>query len=370
MRKTVGLKGKEIEIVGTSHVSEDSIEEVEKAIVDTRPDFVGVELDQDRYNALKGDSGWQDLNIAEAIRQGKGFLLLFRLILSIFQRRVGNSMPGMEMLKAAEIAEDRDIELALIDQDINVTFQRAREKLTVKEKLKLVYSLLTESEALEEENLLEKDVIQQLVDELGEEFPTFAETFLHERNSYMAEKILEKDFNKAVIVVGAAHVEGLAKELKADKRTVYADPETFPWLKLLTYAVPAFIITGLGYSFWKIGTATGLKASGVWIGLNGSLAALGAIISRSHPLTWLIAFVAAPLTSLDPALGAGMVAAYAEAKIHPPTIGELEELSKMEEYRELWSNQAGKVLLTFVIVSIGSAAATFLSAGYIASVIF
>lgn len=370
MRKKVALKDKELEIVGTSHVSEESIGDVRKSITEIEPDFVGVELDQDRYNALKGDSGWKDLNVAEAIRSGKGFLLLFRLILSIFQRKMGNSMPGEEMLEATRIAEDRDIQLELIDQDINVTFQRAREKLTIKEKLKLFLSLFIGSEKIETDEILQKDVIQQLVDELGEEYPSLAETFLHERNSYMANRILEKDFEKAVIVVGAAHVEGLAEELKANERTTYADPKAFPWMKALTYAVPAFIIAGLGYSFWKIGVGAGLKASGVWIGLNGSLAALGAIIARSHPLTWLIAFIAAPLTSLDPALGAGMVAGYAEAKINPPTIGELEDLSKMTEYRQLWSNQAGRVLLTFVIVSIGSATATFLSAGYIASLIF
>lgn len=370
MRKKVALKDRTVEIVGTSHVSEESIDDVRKSITEVEPDFVGVELDQDRYNALKGDSGWKDLNVAEAIRNGKGFLLLFRLILSIFQRKLGNSMPGEEMLEAANIAEERDIRLELIDQDINVTFQRAREKLTLKEKFKLLLSLFIGSEKIDTEEILEKDVIQQLVEELGEEYPSLAETFLHERNSYMANKILEKEFERAVVVVGAAHVEGLADELKAEHRTTYSDPKAFPWLKALTYAVPAFIVAGLGYSFWKIGMGAGLKASGVWIGLNGGLAALGAIIARSHPLTWMIAFLAAPLTSLDPALGAGMVAGYAEAKLNPPTVGELEELSGMTEYRQLWSNQAGRVLLTFVIVTIGSAMATFLSAGYIASVIF
>ncbi|WP_414837061.1 TraB family protein [Candidatus Nanohalococcus occultus] len=370
MRKKVALENREIEIVGTSHVAEGSIQEVEKAIAEVQPDFVGVELDQDRYNALKGDSGWKDLDVADAVKNGKGFLLLFRLILSIFQRKAGNSMPGKEMLKAAELAEDRDIDLELIDQDINTTFQRARDKLTVKEKLKLAASLVIGSESIEGQDLLEDDIINKLVEELGEEYPSLAETFLYERNSYMANKILEKDFNKAVVVVGAAHVEGLMDEMKAEVRTTYTDPENFPWFKIATYAIPAFILAGLGYSFWKIGMGAGAKATGVWIGLNGTLAALGAIIARSHPLTWLVAFIAAPLTSLDPALGAGMVAAYAEAKLYPPTVGELEDLSKATEYGQLWENQAGRVLLTFVIVSIGSAAATFLSAGYIASVIF
>jgi pheromone shutdown protein TraB len=140
-------------------------------------------------------------------------------------------------------------------------------------------------------------------------------------------------------------------------------------MKLVSYGVPAFIIAGLAYSFFQIGFATGVDATKFWILSNGILAMLGAIIARSHVSTWIISFLAAPLTSLDPALGAGMVASYAEAKFHPPTVEELETVTQIDSYRELWGNQMGRILLTLGFVTIGSAAATFISAGYIASLI-
>jgi pheromone shutdown protein TraB len=80
-------------------------------------------------------------------------------------------------------------------------------------------------------------------------------------------------------------------------------------------------------------------------------------------------FISAPITSLDPALGAGMVAAYVEAKVNPPSVGELESVTELDSYRELWGNQVGRILLVLFFVSIGSAAATFISAGVLASIL-
>ncbi len=147
------------------------------------------------------------------------------------------------------------------------------------------------------------------------------------------------------------------------------EPDTFSWYGIIKYGLPAFILLGLGYSFFKLGFDTGLRASTAWIAINGFLAMAGAVLARSHPLTWLATFLAAPLTSLDPALGAGMVAAYVEAKIRPPKVRDLEEVSELSRYRELWSNQVGVILLTFVLVTVGSAAATLIGAGYIASLV-
>jgi len=186
----------------------------------------------------------------------------------------------------------------------------------------------------------------------------------------MAEKLLEKDFKHAVVVVGAAHAQGLKECLEQEKEYVEKEIKPgFPWIKAFKYGMPAFIIAGLGYSFWKIGIGAGVNATSFWILSNGILAMLGAIIARASPITWAASFVSAPLTSLDPALGAGMVAAYVEGKIRPPTVGETEDIAYIESYRDLWNNQVGRILLTFFFVTLGSAAATFLSAGYIASIL-
>jgi Uncharacterized homolog of PrgY (pheromone shutdown protein) len=230
-------------------------------------------------------------------------------------------------------------------------------------------SFFVGEEEVDVEELKQGDMLDKVVEELKQKFPSLNKVFLEERNTYMAEKLMEKDFDKAVVVVGAAHIEGMIEDIKTKKKYELNDEKKIPWMKIISYGIPAFIILGLGYSFYQIGFQTGITGVKFWILSNGLLAMLGAIIARSHVTTWITSFIAAPLTSLDPALGAGMVAGYAEGKIHPPTIEEMEKVTKTERYRDLWNNQAGRVLLTFFFVTIGSASATFISAGFIASLI-
>jgi len=372
MKEKITVDGKEITVVGTAHVSEESRKEVRETIEEVQPDLVGVELDEDRYKSLKEDSGWKDLDLSEAIRQGKAPLLLVNLFLSIYQRHMGlqqDVKPGSEMLEAIEMAEETGKEYALLDRDINETLSRGFSQLTIKEKILLAGSIFAGKEEFDVEEVKDGDMLDLLVGKLEKQFPSLNKVFLEERNTYMAEKLLEKDFNKAVVVVGAAHVKGIIEDLKNQEKYELNDKKSFPWMKIISYGIPAFIIAGLGYSFYQIGFSTGITGVKFWILSNGLLAMLGAIIAHSHISTWITSFIAAPLTSLDPALGAGMVAAYAEGKLHPPTVEEMEEVTKVERYKDLWNNQAGRVLLTFFFVTLGSASATFLSAGFIASLI-
>ncbi|MFB6100590.1 MAG: TraB/GumN family protein [Candidatus Nanohalobium sp.] len=374
MKKEVDLGDRQVTLIGTAHVSEESRREVRETIEEVQPDLVGVELDDNRLKSLKEDSGWRDLDLSEAIRDGQAPLLFMNLVLSIYQRSLGikeGVKSGEEMLEAVDAAEEQEIEYSLLDRDINETLSRAFSELGILEKVKLLGSVFmpAESEKVEIEDIKEGNVLGALVEELKEEFPTLNRVILEERNTYMAEKLLEEDFEHAVVVVGAAHVKGMVEDLNTRKEYSIQEDSGIPWMKIISYGVPAFIILGLGYSFYQIGFATGIKGVKFWILSNGLLAMLGAVIARSHVSTWITSFLAAPLTSLDPALGAGMVASYAEAKLHPPTVEELEDVTKVEKYRDLWSNQAGRVLLTFFFVTLGSAAATFISAGFIASLI-
>ena len=376
MRKEVTVDGREITIVGTAHVSSESKEEVRDTVEEKQPDRVFVELDERRYQSLKEESGWKDLNLVEAIREGQGFMLFLNLFLSIYQRKLGMEQdvkPGEELLEAVKVAEENDIEFSLVDRDVNETFSRTLSQLTFWEKLKLLTSAFVMDDDMEVDELKEDNILDSLVKELEDEFPTVKKTFLDERNEFMAEKILQEDFDSAVVVVGAAHVEGLVEELKEDEveRGIEEIEQGFsvPWMKVLKYGMPTFILAMLGYSFYKIGFGTGVELTASWVLVNGFLSMFGAMIARSHVSTWIVSFIAAPLTSLDPALGAGMVASYFEGKFYPPKVEELEDIAKITDYSDLWSNQAGRIILTFFFVTLGSAAATFIAAAHIFSVL-
>ena len=374
MKETVDLGNRKLTIVGTAHISEESKKEVNETIEEEDPDHVFVELDEDRLSSLEGDSRWKEIDVVEAIRNGKGYMLFFNLILSIYQKSMGleeDAMPGQELLEAVKVSREKKIEYSLVDRNINDTLQRLRDELGLWDKLKLFSSLAAypfmPEEEFDIEELKEQDMISALVKEMEEEFPAMTEIFLDERNEYMAEKILEKDFQDGVAVVGAAHVEGLVEDLKNNaeyKESI--QKKGFPWLKIVNYGLPVAIIGMLGYSFIYADVETGTQALSTWILLNGFMSMIGAMMAKTHFITWITSFLAAPLTSLTPVIGAGFVAAYVEGRLYPPSVEDMENITEISSYKELWDNQLGRIILAFVMVSLGSAIATFLGAGIIA----
>ncbi|MCJ7478830.1 MAG: TraB/GumN family protein [Candidatus Nanohaloarchaeota archaeon QJJ-7] len=381
MKRRVSIDGKEIVLVGTAHVSEESAEEVNSVIEEEEPDTVAVELDQDRYESLRDEKGWEEKNVAEAIEDGNGALLFLNVILSIYQRKLGEDLevaPGSDMLAAVQAAEGSGKEVSLIDRDISKTFRSARDSLSVWEKAKLsteffasfFSSVDVEKEEIEE--LKEKDAITALVEELGEHYPGIKRAFLDERNAYMAERLRELEAEKIVAVVGAAHIEGIEKELEEPSKVAERRRKGKiggHLKKAVEYGVPALIIGMLAYIFLFIGFETGSRAFAVWFLLNGTLAATGALLSRSHFLTAIVSFVAAPFTSINPALPSGLVAAYAENRFRPPTVGDLESVGEVKHIRELWTNSALRLLLIFMLVNLGSSIASYIGAGYLAQII-
>jgi len=373
MRKTVDLGDKKVTVLGTAHVSEESRKQVVELVEDIEPDLIGVELDSQRFDSLRNESGWRDLDVVEAIRDGKGYLLLFNLLLSIYQRRLGMEegvKPGAEMLEAVEQAEKKDIDYELVDRDINTTFKRIRDELTLWEKLKLFSFFQTEEFDLSIEELKQEDIVGSIVKDLEKDFPSVKQVFLDERNVYMVEKLKEKKFDHALLVVGAAHVQGIVDELEDEGAELPEMRRKFiPWLKIANYGIPVVILSMLAYAFLGIDFDTGMEATTFWVLANSFGALLGAILARSHVLTWVAVFFSSPLTSLTPVLGAGMVAAYVEGRFYPPKVKELEDIAYITGYRDLWHNQVGRILLTFGLVSLFGALATFVGAGYIASLI-
>ena len=99
-----------------------------------------------------------------------------------------------------------------------------------------------------------------------------------------------------------------------------------------------------------------------WVLINGGLAALGALIALAHPLTVIGAFLAAPLTSLNPTVGAGMVTAAIETWLRKPTVNDFSLLRKdVSHLKGWWHNRVARIFLVFILSTLGSAAGTYLA---------
>jgi len=135
-----------VTVVGTAHVSHDSVEEVERTIEERRPDVVAVELDETRYKRMKGETP-DDIDAGDLISGRTVYQFLAYWMLSYVQARLGDRFdiePGADMMAAIEKAEAVGSGVALVDRDIQETVRRLWTRIRRREKLSIVVALLVE----------------------------------------------------------------------------------------------------------------------------------------------------------------------------------------------------------------------------------
>ena len=138
-------------------------------------------------------------------------------------------------------------------------------------------------------------------------------------------------------------------------------PEPSLISKLLPWFIPAVVIGMFIYGFTK-GNGIPTDAIMFWILANGILSALGALIALGHPLTILTSFVAAPITSLNPTIGAGMVSGLVQAFVVPPKVKDFQTVQDdAMTFKGWWKNRLTRLLLVVILSSFGSAIGTFVA---------
>jgi len=364
------LSGRRLVLVGTAHVSQASVELVRAVIDRERPDVVCVELDERRLEALLHKKRWETLDLREVIKKRQLTTLLVNLVLSSYQKRLGDKLgvaPGSELLAAVEIARERGVRVELCDRDVRITLKRAWSALSLWKKSMLLSGLLAslgKAPELSEQDLAElrrKDAMSELLRELGESVPELTQALIHERDGYLAHKIGAAAGSTLVAVVGAGHLRGMTEALRAGRQVDLAELERIPegssvgaWIG---WAMTAAIVGGLVY----VGMRDGLAAAGSgmlsWALATGVPSALGGVVALGHPLTILSAFLAAPITTLSPVIGAGHVTALVQVYMVPPRVYELQRVGDdIASPAAWWTNRLLRVLLVFVLTSLGAAA--------------
>ncbi len=385
------LGDRSIVLVGTAHISPESIGEVSDLIREERPSRVCVEIDSGRYTSMSEGQGWANLDIGKILREGKGFLLMANLALSGFQRRMGEGVgvrPGDEMLAAVKAAEDCGIPFDFCDREVQLTLKRAWAKSGLWNKAKLIASLgesafsnekLTE---LEIEQLKDRSELEEMMGELADFLPSVKEVLIDERDRFLATKIFEaanrvglaldgtEKRPTVIAVVGAGHLTGieawLGKLQAGSVSTDLSEIETLPkpsiWGKVAGWAIPAAIVGLIVLGFFKSGTQASLELLLRWVLFNGSLAALGSLICLAHPLTILASFVAAPIATLNPFVGVGLFAGLAEAFLRKPRVADFESLADdVTNFKGFYRNRVTHILLIFFLSSLGGMIGNFIA---------
>lgn len=370
----------QITLLGTAHVSKASADAVRDLITTNDYDGVAIELCPSRYNALIDPDSLAKMDFFNVIKSGKAAMVTASLALGAFQQKMADELgiePGAEMKVAAELAKATNKKVLLIDREVGTTLKRVYRNVPWWKRMQLLSSLLASvmfSEKISEEDiekLKQGDVLDATFSQFSESSSEIYIPLVNERDQYMAHRIMNEatsgDYKSILVVIGAGHLKGiktyLESQLKDTKSLEKLDsmPPSSRWPKLIPWLIVALVFIGFGLGFARA-PELGWQLVIEWVVINGGLSAVGALLANAHPLTIVTAFFAAPLTSLNPTVGAGMVTAAVEAWIRKPRVGDFSTLKKdTVNLTGWWNNRVSRTLLVFLFSTIGSAAGTYIA---------
>ena len=218
------IQYKNLVLIGTSHISPESVKEVKKIIDEIKPTYVAVELDKGRLLGLMGKK--EKLKIKDMFKLGIKETL-FIMFGSWLEKKLGKMVgtkPGDEMKVAVREAAKIKAKILLIDQEINITVKRLFKYLTFKEKIRFVGDIIKgllgfgEKMSIDLRKVPESELIEKLILQVKERYPNIYKVLITERNEIMAKrlvKFMEKNpSEKIVAVVGAGHESGMSEIIK------------------------------------------------------------------------------------------------------------------------------------------------------------
>ncbi len=370
-----------ITLLGTAHVSTASADAARNLASDPDYDALAVELCASRHRALIDPDALARLDLLEVLRKGQAPMVIATLALGAFQQRVAERAgiePGAELRALVDEADRSERPLVLLDREIGTTLRRSYRAVPFWQRLNLFGGLIgsvvsrAEVDPEEIERLKQGDVLDSAFGEFAAEAGDLYQPLIDERDRYMAARLREAiethGYRRMLAVVGAGHLAGVSRYLDEERTPpaiVLAELDSLPprsrWWRHWPWLITALVLLGFGIGFAR-SPELGWTLVGDWVLINGGLSALGALLAAAHPYTIVAAFAAAPLTSLNPTVGAGMVTGIVELLMRRPTVADFGSLRHMAAHAGgWWHNRITRVLLVFLFSTLGSAAGTWIA---------
>lgn len=375
------INGRKLTLLGTAHVSRASAEQVKELLATGEYDAVAVELCPSRYNAIVNPEALARMDLFQVLREGKATMVAASLALGAYQQRLADQFgiePGAEMRAAVSGAKTANLPVFLIDREIGTTLKRIYRNVPWWKRFGLFAGLIgsvVSREKIDEaeiERLKEGDILESSFSQFAEQERELYVPLIDERDRYMAARLRQEtgqgEHRHMLAVLGAGHLKGIEKYLNEPQRDPAEEiaaldrlPAPSRWHKLIPWIILALVLIGFGLGFSK-NTELGWSMVWDWVWIIGGLSALGTLFALAHPLTILAAFIAAPLTALHPAIGAGMVTAAVEAWLRRPTVADFSLVRKdTTSVKGWWRNRVTRTLLVFLFSSLGAAAGVYIA---------
>lgn len=378
---TINYGEKNITILGTAHVSRASADKVRELISSDKYDAVAIELCPNRHHALVNPDALSKMDLFQVIKEKKVPMVAASLALGAYQQRLAEQFdiqPGAEMRMAIECAKEKDLPVLLVDREIGTTLKRVYRNVPWWKRLTIVSgllaSVLTREKVSEEEieHLKEGDMLETAFSQFATEAKDLYNPLIDERDQYMAahlQKAIDTNEHSHILaVVGAGHLKGIEQYLKqkvAAPEVLIKKLDELPpagnFLKWFPWLIVLLILFGFYLGFSR-SPEMGWQMVIDWVLINGILAALGSIIAGAHFMTIVIAFLAAPLTSLNPTIGVGMVTAAVETYFRRPQVADFGALRQdTTSLKGWWKNRVTRIFLVFLLSTLGSGIGTYVA---------
>jgi pheromone shutdown-related protein TraB len=217
-----------IKIIGTSHVSQESINNLRKEFQENCPDIVAVELDKQRAESLFSKEK-EKVNFKIIFQVG---LIggIFALFGSYVQKKIGNMVgikPGSEMKEALILANKHNSQIYLIDQQIQITLKQLSKCFTIKEIFRIFKELIKgvfskkKTIKVDFSKVPKNELIDEMIKQIKIDYPNIYRVLIHDRNRYMVKKLLkiekENPEKNILAVVGAGHKQEMDKMINLGK---------------------------------------------------------------------------------------------------------------------------------------------------------
>ncbi|NGO89677.1 MAG: TraB family protein [Halomonas sp.] len=389
--KTVTVGDTCYTLLGTAHVSAESADDVRQLIATGHFDAVAIELCDARHHSMDNPDAMGEQDLFQVFKQGKAGMVAASLALGAFQQRIAEQsgiQPGAEMRAAVDECRARQLPLLLVDRDVGITLKRIYSNVPWWQRFSLfsglIGSVLSRQDVSREEieKLKEGDMLEATFSEFAAESETLYTPLIRERDRYMALRLAEEAppgrYSNVLVVLGAGHLKGTGEHLETplpenptqERESLEATPPPSKLWKAMPWLITALVLTGFVVGFSR-NTELGWQLVMEWFLINGLLSGGATLIALAHPLTVITTFFAAPLTSLNPTIGAGFVAAGVELYMRKPKVRDFSTLRHdVTQLKGWWKNRVSRTLLVFILATAGSAIGTWVAGFRIAGALF
>jgi pheromone shutdown protein TraB len=179
----------------------------------------------------------------------------------------------------------------------------------------------------------------------------------------MMSAIEDVEGDTVVAIVGAGHVAGMTRYFgqPIDREPLKLIPPPKTWVQALKWIIPMLILAAFAWGYYRNDWGTLEEMITAWVLPNSIMAALFTLAAGARFTSIVTAFIASPITSLNPLLPCGVVVGLTEAWLRRPTVEDAEKINEdVQSLGGIYKNTFTRVLLVAMMATFGSAAGAWI----------